>query len=252
MAGITMSGTEDKRFQTQRPAADGYSYSVGAVPNKGLANSGANMKNPGTTNTPPANSRNNPPSVSAPAEKTYSTTDIPGVYTGGGNSGVKVTVKSGAKAQAAETPVANTPAGPSAQQQAETAHADLRNQYASQIRNQSDYAADKMKAERDEALRENWILQQQAEAALPEQMAARGVNGGATETTLANLRAQYQGNRNDIRGGYMEEMGDLAQSHNQQQAEGNRSYNERWLDYLMDLAKMDEQYKRDLALRQMG
>ena len=50
----------------------------------------------------------------------------------------------------------------------------------------------------------------------------------------------------------MEEMGDLAQSHNQQQAEGNRSYNERWLDYLMDLAKMDEQYKRDLALRQMG
>ena len=76
-----------------------------------------------------------------------------------------------------------------------------------------------MRAERDEALRENYILQQQAEAALPEQMAARGINGGAAETTLADLRARYQGNRNDIRGDYMSEMGTLNQEQIMQQAE---------------------------------
>ena len=135
-----------------------------------------------------------------------------------------------------------------AEKNAETALADLKNQYSERLRSQYDYAADKMKAERDEALRENWVLQQQAEAALPEQMAARGVTGGATETSLANLIAKYQGNRNDIRGNYMNEMGDLAQSHNEKQAEVDRSYNEQWIDYLMYLAKLEEEHKKNMEL----
>lgn len=249
MAGITMSGKEEKKFQTQKPAADGYSYNYAVTPNKVLANSGTSMKDPGETT--PAKPGNTAPTT-APAAKNdeYTSTGIPGVY-GKGNGSVTI-LSGGSRTPAVTAPTVTEPAGPTAQQQAETSLAQLREDYARALRDQYNYSADRMKTERDEALRENWVLQQQAEAALPEQLAARGINGGAAETTLANLRAQYQGNRNDIRGGYMEEMGDLTQNHNQMQAEGQRSYNERWLEYLMELAKMDEQYKKDVALKAMG
>lgn len=252
MAGITMSGAEEKKFQTQKPAADGYSYNYAVTPNKVLANSGTSMKDPGGTTAPqaapPANGKND-----NSGNKGYNATDISGVYTGNKNNGnVRVSVTESDYVPYTPAPTVSAPAGPTAQQQAETSLAQLREDYAKALRDQYNYSADRMKTERDEALRENWVLQQQAEAALPEQLAARGINGGAAETTLANLRAQYQGNRNDIRGGYMDEMGDLAQSHSQMQAEGQRSYNERWLEYLMDLARMDEQYKKDVALKAMG
>ena len=184
-------------------------------------------------------------------------TETPVTPATGGGTGTKaetptttVTVGSGSYTPLASTKTEETvtETGPAASEKAETALADLRNQYSERLRGQYDYAADKMKAERDEALRENWILQQQAEAALPEQMAARGITGGATETSLANLIAKYQGNRNDIRGNYMTEMGDLAQSHNEKQAEAERSYNEQWLDYLMYLAKLEEEHKKNLEL----
>ena len=86
-----------------------------------------------------------------------------------------------------------------------------------------------MRKERDDALRENWVLQQQAEAALPEQMAAAGINGGISETTLANLRGKFQGNRNDIQNGYMNEIGDLAEKKLENHSEAEKSYNEKWL-----------------------
>lgn len=132
---------------------------------------------------------------------------------------------------------------PSAQETAETNLAQLRNEYAAQLRAQYNDSAERLKAERDEALRENWILQQQAEAALPEQMAARGTNGGATETSLAALRAQFQGNRNDIRGGFADNLSELNSETAQQQAEAQRAYNERWMEYLLSLAEKEKDYE---------
>ena len=131
----------------------------------------------------------------------------------------------------------------SAEENAEISIAELRNEYAKKAKEQYDAAAKKLREERDEALRENWILQQQAEAALPEQMAAAGINGGAGETSLAALRAQYQGNRNDIRSGYMDELGDLALEQGEQQAETEKGYNEKWLEYLLSLAQMEKKYE---------
>jgi hypothetical protein len=131
-----------------------------------------------------------------------------------------------------------------AQAKAETSLADLKNKYSQNLREQYDYSAEKLKNERDEALRENWILQQQAEAALPEQMAAAGINGGASETTLADLRARYEGNRNDIRGNYIDEVGKLSQQNAAAQAEAQQGYNEKWLEYLLSLAKAEEQQLR--------
>lgn len=133
-----------------------------------------------------------------------------------------------------------------AKEEAETAIADLRNKYSGQVRNQYENSVKRLEKERNDALRENWILQQRAEAALPEQMAAAGINGGASETTLANLRAQYQGNRNDIRSGYMENLGELLDEQNKAQAEGADKYDRMWLDYLLSLAKAEQQHEYDL------
>ena len=135
------------------------------------------------------------------------------------------------------------------QKEAEVAIEDLRNKYSAKIREQFESSAQKLRKERDDALRENWILQQQAEAALPEQMAAAGINGGISETTLSNLRAKYQGNRNEIQNGYMEDIGDLAEKKLGNQSEAEKSYNEKWLEYLLSLAQMEEKYKYEGILK---
>ena len=70
-------------------------------------------------------------------------------------------------------------------------------------------------------------------------MAAAGINGGASETTLANIKAKYQGDRNDIRNGFANELGELSFEHSRQQAENENRYNEKWLEYLLSLAKME-------------
>ena len=129
---------------------------------------------------------------------------------------------------------------PSAREEAETSIQDLRNRYSERVRENFDLAAEKLRRERDDALRENWILQQRAKAALPEQMAAAGINGGASESTLANLEAQYQGNRNDIRKGYAENLEELGAKTSEQQAESEDKYNRQWLEYLLSLAKAED------------
>lgn len=129
---------------------------------------------------------------------------------------------------------------PSAREKAETSIQDLRNRYSERVRENFDLAAEKLRRERDDALRENWILQQRAKAALPEQMAAAGINGGASESTLANLEAQYQGNRNDIRKGYAENLEELGAKTSEQQAESEDKYNRQWLEYLLSLAKAED------------
>ena len=128
---------------------------------------------------------------------------------------------------------------PKAEEKAETAIAELRNRYAEKVREQYESEAKKLREERDFALRENWILQQRAEAALPEQLAAAGINGGATETGLANLRAQFQGNRNDIRKGYLDELGEAGSESRKEILENERDFNREWLEYLLGIAKKD-------------
>ena len=126
-----------------------------------------------------------------------------------------------------------------AQENAEIAIAELRSRYEERMREQYESAAEKLRAERDDALRENWILQQQAKAALPEKMAAQGINGGAAETTLANVNAEYQSGRNGIQSGYMDELGELFDEQSEKQAGVQEGYDEKWLDYLLSLAKKE-------------
>ncbi len=136
----------------------------------------------------------------------------------------------------------------SANDEAEIAIEELRNKYSEKLRSDYDMAAKKLREERDDALRENWILQQKAEAALPEQMAASGINGGAGESSLVNLRAQYQSGRNDIRSGYLDNLGELSQQHFENQFDAQRGYNEKWLEYLLSLAKKEKEYEYEKNL----
>lgn len=210
MAKITISGTEEKKPVVTTPSTSGGTSSGTSGGNTGTTNTGA-----GTTISPGKASESKGTGNSSFADI------ISGLF--GGNK--------------TNTGTATQEPAISPETRAETSIEELRNKYAQNLQNQYDYSAQKLKNERDEALRENWILQQQAEAALPEQMAASGLNGGASETSLAALKARYQGDRNNIRGNYMNNLGDLSQQAQSDRAEAERSYNEQWLQYLLSLAE---------------
>ena len=127
----------------------------------------------------------------------------------------------------------------------ETSLTELRNRYARELCAQYDRASEKLKEEKDDALRENWILEQQEKAGLSEKLSKEGINGGATETTLSGIRAKYQGNRNDIRKEYMDDLGELYFEHAGKQAENAKGFDEKWLDYLISIAEKDYEYNRD-------
>ena len=132
---------------------------------------------------------------------------------------------------------------PKAEEKAETAIAELRNRYAEKVPEQYESEAKKLREERDSALRENWILQQQAEANLPEKLAAEGINGGATETEISKIRAEYQGNRNDIREDYSEELSEIGAESRKELFENEKDFNKEWHEYLLGIAKAEETEK---------
>ena len=134
---------------------------------------------------------------------------------------------------------------PTAEEKTETAIDELRGRYMAELRSEYENAMNLLREERDEALRENWILQQQAKAALPEQLAAEGINGGATETSLVNLGAEYQGNRNDIQSEYLEELGELAAEQSEKKAGLEKDFMDKWLEYLMGIAKAEKEYEME-------
>ena len=133
----------------------------------------------------------------------------------------------------------------SAEDRAETAIAELRNRYSEMVREQYESEAKKLREERDAALRENWILQQRAEAALTEQLAAAGINGGATESSFANLRAGYQESKNDIRNEYFDNLGEIGSKSRKEIFENEKDFNKEWLEYLLGLAEKESGERYD-------
>ncbi len=129
---------------------------------------------------------------------------------------------------------------------------DLKNRYNDMLRQTYDFNAEKLKAERDAALREQYISQRQTEASLPERLAALGVTGGAANSTLANLWATYQGNRNKTRAGYLNNLGDLMQDYQQGVAENAINYDSRYLNHLLELALMDKEFEQNKILKSMS
>ena len=248
MAGINISGTgqEDKKNQVKYPTTStgaqgstvtGTNVFGGAIPNKVAVNQkpATETPKPEQPKTPTGGNTGAGTNVSSGTSNTSNTSNRT-LVSGSGTRRPILGNYFGNIGQQEAPEIINE-----SEKKAETALADLKNSYAQRLRDDYDYSANMLRQERDNALRENWILQQQAEAALPEQMAAAGINGGASETTLADLRARYEGNRNDIRGNYMDEVGKLSQQNAAAQAEAQQNYNEQWLEYLLSLARAEEQ-----------
>ncbi len=114
-----------------------------------------------------------------------------------------------------------------------TAISELKDRYTDLLQQNFDISAKRLRNERDEELREQYIKEQQNKAALSEQLAKFGINGGAAETTLAELMARYQNARGAARENYRDGLFELEQNLSEKAADLSQKFDEKWLDYLI-------------------
>lgn len=203
-------------------------------------------KNPGYI--PPTK---NPPSAGGSGGSGGSFTDIaPGVsvsgsssvgWGSGGSAGGTGTLPGGANP-------AVQPSGVDAVQAKLRAATDLANQGALDIYNSGKSELD---ANIENQLRELYIARMMADKALPVQMAAQGINGGAAESTLAGNRNQYQTNRNTLYQDANAKLADLLKTYNTSVNSNEQNLAQQMADLRMQLAIMEAQAKYDKELARM-
>ncbi len=87
-------------------------------------------------------------------------------------------------------------------------------------------------ADKETALRQAYISQQQALAQLPGQLKKAGVNGGAAESSLVRLARAYGNRRSDILAGYNADAASLRAAQAATEAEHLAADTQNRLDYL--------------------
>lgn len=100
-------------------------------------------------------------------------------------------------------------------------------------------------------LRELYIARMMADRALPVQMSAQGINGGAAESTLAGNRNQYQSNRNALYQDANAKLADLLNTYNTSVNSNEQNLAQQMADMRMKLAIMEAQAKYDKELARM-
>ena len=226
------NGTPAKADPTKHPG-----YNPPAVPP---------AKNPPAV--PPAK---NPPSYGGSGGSGGSFTDIaPGVSVKGSSS---VSWGSGGSAGGTGTlpGVANPAVQPSmvdTVQQKLRAATDLANKNALDVYNSGKA---ELNANIENQLRELYIARMMADKALPVQMAAQGINGGAAESTLAGNRNQYQSNRNALYQDANAKLADLLKTYNTSVNSNEQNLAQQMADMRMKLAIMEAQAKYDKELARM-
>ena len=178
-------------------------------------------------------------------------TDIaPGVSVSGSSS---VGWGSGGSAGGTGTLPGNTnpavqPSGVDAVQEKLRAATDLANQGALDIYNSG---RAELNANIENQLRELYIARMMADKALPVQMAAQGINGGAAESTLAGNRNQYQTNRNTLYQDANAKLADLLKTYNTSVNSNEQSLAQQMADLRRQLAIMEAQAKYDKELARL-
>lgn len=213
-------------------------------------------KNPGY-NPPAVPPAKNPPSDgglgggSGSGGSGGSFTDIaPGVSVSGSSS---VGWGSGGSAGGTGTLPGNTntavqPSGMDAVQEKLRAATDLANQGALDIYNSG---RAELNANIENQLRELYVARMMADKALPVQMAAQGINGGAAESTLAGNRNQYQTNRNTLYQDANAKLADLLKTYNTSVNSNEQSLAQQMADLKRQLAIMEAQAKYDKELARL-
>lgn len=98
---------------------------------------------------------------------------------------------------------------------------DTKNQLASQY----NYSRGNINTDAEDSLRQAYINRMQSQRNLGQQMAAQGLSGGATETTLANMLNNYGNARNDINTTANRSLADLEQNYNSNLSQAIQAYN---------------------------
>ena len=207
-------------------------------------------KNPGY-NPPAVPPAKNPPSYGGSGDSGGSFTDIaPGVSVKGSSS-----VSWGSGGSAGGTGTLPGGANPAVQpsmvdevQQKLRAATDLANKNALDVYNSGKA---ELNANIENQLRELYIARMMADRALPVQMSAQGINGGAAESTIAGNRNQYQSNRNALYQDANAKLADLLKTYNTSVNENEQSLAQQMADMRMKLAIMEAQAKYDKELARM-
>ena len=100
-------------------------------------------------------------------------------------------------------------------------------------------------------LRELYIARMMADRALPVQMSAQGINGGAAESTIAGNRNQYQNNRNALYQDANAKLADLLNTYNTSVNSNEQNLAQQMANLKMQLAIMEAQAKYDKELARM-
>ena len=200
---------------------------------------------------PDKNPAKNPPSKGGSGGSGGSFTDIaPGVsvkgsssvgWGSGGSAGGTGTLPGGA------SPAVQPSAVDTVQQKLREA-TDLANKNALDVYNSGKA---ELNANIENQLRELYIARMMADRALPVQMSAQGINGGAAESTLAGNRNQYQSNRNALYQDANAKLADLLKTYNTSVNENEQSLAQQMADMRMKLAIMEAQAKYDKELARM-
>ena len=203
-------------------------------------------KNPGYI--PPTK---NPPSGGGSGGSGGSFTDIaPGVsvkgsssvsWGSGGSAGGTGTLPGGANP-------AVQPSGVDAVQQKLREATDLANKNALDVYNSGKA---ELNANIENQLRELYIARMMADRALPVQMSAQGINGGAAESTIAGNRNQYQSNRNALYQDANAKLADLLNTYNTSVNSNEQNLAQQMANLKMQLAIMEAQAKYDKELARM-
>lgn len=204
-------------------------------------------KNPGY-NPPAVPPAKNPPSYGGSGG---SFTDIaPGVsvkgsssvsWGSGGSAGGTGTLPGGANP-------AVQPSGVDEVQQKLREATDLANKNALDVYNSGKA---ELNANIENQLRELYIARMMADRALPVQMSAQGINGGAAESTLAGNRNQYQSNRNALYQDANAKLADLLKTYNTSVNSNEQNLAQQMANLKMQLAIMEAQAKYDKELARM-
>ena len=206
---------------------------------------------PPAKNPPAVPPAKNPPSGGGSGGSGGDFTDIaPGVSVKGSSS---VSWGSGGSAGGTGTLPggANPAVQPSAVdevQQKLRAATDLANKNALDVYNSGKA---ELNANIENQLRELYIARMMADRALPVQMSAQGINGGAAESTIAGNRNQYQSNRNALYQDANAKLADLLKTYNTSVNENEQSLAQQMADMRMKLAIMEAQAKYDKELARM-
>ena len=206
--------------------------------------------NPGY-NPPAVPPAKNPPSGGGSGGSGGSFTDIaPGVsvkgsssvsWGSGGSAGGTGTLPGGA------SPAVQPSAVDTVQQKLREA-TDLANKNALDVYNSGKA---ELNANIENQLRELYIARMMADRALPVQMSAQGINGGAAESTIAGNRNQYQSNRNALYQDANAKLADLLKTYNTSVNSNEQNLAQQMADMRMKLAIMEAQAKYDKELAQM-